>query len=357
MNVGILSVGSYLPPEIRTNDWWPQHTVDTWRDRFQKQRERALFERPLDTPGAQLVQKVLSQLTDDPFQGAQQRHVMPKGMTAADMELSSAKLALERCNIDPQEIGLVLSYTMCPDYINAPSGCRTHDELGLSRNCITMGVDAVCNSFLMQMTLAEDMIKAGRVKYALLLQTSAITRLKGSGEPYDAWFGDGSTAVVVGAVEEGLGIIATTHRTDGTLYQALLCGVPGGHWSDSNAAIAYSGSREQMNKMVFTTPDHGKEVLDDAFSRTGTKPIDVDFYASHQAFRWFRSVTQEHIGMSRAKSVDTFPWAGTLSAANLPLVLDVGHRERLLKKNDLVAMYQGGTGTVFSGMLMRWSID
>ena len=28
--VGILAVGSYLPPTIRGNDWWPADVVDGW---------------------------------------------------------------------------------------------------------------------------------------------------------------------------------------------------------------------------------------------------------------------------------------------------------------------------------------
>jgi len=58
--------------------------------------------------------------------------------------------------------------------------------------------------------------------------------------------------------------------------------------------------------------------------------------------------------MTRARSVDTHAWAGTLSAANLPLVLNEGVSQGLLKRGDLVAMLQGGTGATYSASLYRW---
>ena len=33
MGVGILGIGTYLPPTVRKNDFWPRHTIEKWADK------------------------------------------------------------------------------------------------------------------------------------------------------------------------------------------------------------------------------------------------------------------------------------------------------------------------------------
>jgi 3-oxoacyl-[acyl-carrier-protein] synthase III len=81
---------------------------------------------------------------------------------------------------------------------------------------------------------------------------------------------------------------------------------------------------------------------------------DVDFFACHQPTIWFRQVIQDHVGMSRARTFDTYPEAGTVSAANIPLILDRARGLDLLREGDLVAFFQGGTGATHAASLVRW---
>jgi 3-oxoacyl-[acyl-carrier-protein] synthase III len=247
----------------------------------------------------------------------------------------------------------VLSYTMCPDDPNVPSACIVHKNLGLPERCYSMKTDAVCNSFIMQLTLAEQLIRGGVGHFALLTQSSAITRMRQTNEPHEAWFGDGATAVVVGPVSAGRGLLGYSHHTDGELHDALLLGVPGGGWYDG-AAITYSPNRRATRMMLLTVADRARQVVTEAMDQAGIRPTDVDYYAGHQATVWMPRVTQEHIGLSRAKRAETCAWAGTLSAANVPMGLWTGVRDGNLKEDNLVAMFSGGTGTTWSGAVLRW---
>ncbi|HEY2746905.1 MAG TPA: 3-oxoacyl-[acyl-carrier-protein] synthase III C-terminal domain-containing protein [Polyangia bacterium] len=354
-NVGILSVGVYLPETRRRNDHWSPDVVARWRSKAAARLQRTQGEfAHLEDKGLRMALEALAALGDDPFQGLEERRVMSADMTAADMETMAARDAIARAGIDPQQIDLLLSYTMCPDYINVPTGCVVHANLGLREHCQTMAVDAVCNSFIMQLTLAQSMIQSGRARYALLTQSSAITRMPGSGEHYDTWWGDAGTAVIVGPVAENAGIVGVSHYTDGTLHKALVAGVPGKRWFDLGEVIAYSEDHRANFDMIAKIAERSKQVLDDCFAESKVTADKIDFYACHQAFLWLRDVTQRYVGMRNARWVDTFKWAGTVSAANLPLVLATGEREGVLKSGDLVALFQGGTGMTWSGMTLRW---
>ena len=106
--------------------------------------------------------------------------------------------------------------------------------------------------------------------------------------------------------------------------------------------------------MYPATIDMAKDVIDDALGQIGKKPEDVDFYATHQSTYWFRKTTQDYMGLTNAKSFDSFAWTGSLGASNIPFMLGMGEREGLLRDGALVAMYTGGSGITWSGHVMRW---
>jgi 3-oxoacyl-[acyl-carrier-protein] synthase-3 len=357
-SIGILGVGTYLPDQVRRNDYWDAETIAAWRERAARRLERIREQFGTNlTEGTRLVKEALEAIALDPFQGGIERRVMDAGMSASQMEASAARVAIARAGIDPQDIGIVLSNSLCVDYVNSPTACAVHAQLGLRPNCIAMNVDAVCNSFIMQLMVARGLLADGRERYALLTQSSAITRITPSGDQHDAWMGDGAGAVVVGAVPDGKGILGYAHRVDGTLNRALILGVPGKRWFDDGAVIAHSEDHAANFNMVEKIADRARDVLLEALAQAKLEPENVDFYACHQAFLWLRRLTQQHAGLKNARWVDTFERMGTISSANLPLVLSLAERDGLLRDNDVVACFQGGTGMTWSAMMMRWHLN
>ncbi|MBX3216668.1 MAG: hypothetical protein KF850_31830 [Labilithrix sp.] len=353
-SIGILGVGTYLPPEVRTNDWWPEHVVQRWQERATRRMDRMRSD--LANAPSEAARKTMQAIIDlaaDPFGGTRERRIMPAGMTAAEMETNAAREAIARAGIAKEEIDLVLSYTMIPDYINVPTACVVHGNLELEERCTTMAVDAVCNSFLMQLTLAQGMIASGAARYALLTQSSAISRLPASGEPIDIAGGDAASAIVLGPVAEGRGILASSHHTDGKLWGALVCGVPDQGWYDGRC-IAYSVDNAANANMIVRLAERASQVVGESLAKANLSKDEVAFYASHQALKWLRPLSQECAGLTNAKFVDHFEYTGTVSAVNLPLQLAVAEKEGLLHPGEVVACFQGGTGMTWSGMALRW---
>jgi 3-oxoacyl-[acyl-carrier-protein] synthase-3 len=352
--IGILGVGTHLPPQVRQNNWWPDHVVQSWREKAARRMEKlhdALVEEK--TEGARRTLEALAGLAKDPFQGARERRVIGDDTTAADMETIAAREAIARAGIPQDEIDLVLSHQICPDYINVPSAAVVHGNLGLSEHCTTMGTDAACNSFMLQLTLARGMIASGQARYALLTQSSTLTRFPDSGEMIDAWGGDGASAVVVGPVSPGRGILSFSNHTNGKLWGALVCGVPGRRWQDDRCVI-YSEDRAANLDMVVRIADRAKRVIDESLGKAGLSPRDVAFFAGHQGFKWLLPVTQAYAGLGHARSVEHFHYTGTVSSVNLPLQMAVAEKEGILKPGDVVTCFQGGTGMTWSGMTLRW---
>jgi 3-oxoacyl-[acyl-carrier-protein] synthase III len=355
-NVGILSLGVYLPPEIRRNDWWPESTVAKWREKLAQNLARPQSaDDTFLTEGIRRTLGGMSEFGDDPFKGAQERRVMPEGMDSSEMETFAGRDAIERSGISPDQIGLLLVYSQLPDYLTVPTAPRVHHNLGLPADCITLSTDTACNSFLMQYSFGEQMIKGGKARYALIIQSSSILRACRPEDHFNVWFGDGATAAVIGPVARGRGLVSESHRTDGSYYRALVTGCPGKRWYNGDQPpFVHTEDTAAARKMLLSICDMGKEVLQDAIAKAGLKPEDIDFYATHQSTHWFRKVTQDYIGLSNAKTFDSFTWTGSLAASNVPFMMAMGEREGLLEDDDLVAMFSGGGGLTYSGIVLRW---
>lgn len=351
-SIGILGVGTYLPDQVRSNEWWPREIVEGWTAMRAAAKSPGVG--PARTEGAARVMAAMAELESDPFQGAFERRVMAEGMVACDMEVEAAKRALARAAVDPKDIDLLLVHTTVPEYLLTNTACLVHHRLGLPTECFTMMTEGAAASFLMQLTVAEQMILGGRARNALLVQSCSVTRLIDSRDPVSPLFGDGASAVVIGPVASGRGILAAAQRTDGSANRTLIASVRNGRWYDEGPVVLHSADPVSARRVFLETADLGKEVVDTVLGRAGYGPSDVQFFGAHQGAPWFRRVMQAHLGLDKAHSVDSFRSTGYLFAVSIPLGLEAGEREGRLGPGDLVLMYGGGTGLTYGATLLRW---
>ncbi|MCP4449766.1 MAG: hypothetical protein GY811_31210 [Myxococcales bacterium] len=352
---GIWGVGTYLPPTVRTNDWWPKEVANAWLEKDAKIVPEKSRTRPEPkTEGQRRVLEAMAKYRDDPFYGAVERRVLDEDKSASDMEIKAAAAALADADVDPASIDLVLGFSIVPDYQTSPNACLLHKTLGLPRSCLALATDSSCNSFLHQLSLAESMILSGRAKFVLLFQSNLLRRLIAEDWPASAWFGDAATAIVVGPVSEGHGVLAMSHRVDGTTHDALVASVPGRRWYEEGRVLWHPRDPKPARELILQVADHGNEVVTEALENAEISKADISFYSSHQATPWFRPVTQDFIGLTNARYADTFDFAGHVSSCNIPLALHAGKQEGTLKDGDVVATYSGGSGVTWSSVVMRW---
>jgi len=349
-NTGILGIGVFLPDQVRRNDWWPESVVAGWRERL---AQRPIPPEPEDQ-GERLAWAARMEVGDDPFGGCVERRVMSPGMTALDMEIAAARQALSKAAVAPDEIDMLLLQSSVPDQLTTNIACSIHAALGLPRRCFTLTVEAVCNGFQQQVSLADAMIKSGQARRALLVQSCSLSRVLPYHEPYSTSFGDGATAAVIGPVGEGRGLLAAEHQTDGTLDGTLITTVPGSTWFDDGKLVYHHVVGKKSQRMLASVPQMGRDTIHGALARTKYGPLDVDFYAGHQPNPWYLPVTRTFAGLDRARHVETFKWAGSLIAANIPLALSLALDEGLLHDDDLVVTQSGGTGLSVSSLVFRW---
>jgi 3-oxoacyl-[acyl-carrier-protein] synthase-3 len=356
-SVAILGIGVWLPETVRTNDWWPRGVVQGWREHYRAQgAEGPVAAGPADgaSAGRARVAAALAGLAADPFQGSRERRVLRDDIAPSEMEVRACQQALEKSGLAPSGIDFLLGFSTVPDHLGVPNVCTVHRRLGLPERCLSLSTEASFNAFSVQMELAAGLIRSGAHRYGLLYQSSALTRLIPMDAHYAPWFGDGATAVLVGPATDGSGLLASRHCTDGSLAEAMVAGIPGRRWYDGGRIWWYPRDRNAAQTLFLDVADRAADVVGAAMASAGTSADQVDFYAAHQPTAWFRQVTQEHLGLTSARAIDTFSWAGSLGAANVPLVLGTASDEGLLRDDDIVVTHSGGLGVTWSSQIFRW---
>lgn len=358
MRVGIQSIGVHLPPTVRDNSWWPAEIVEQWRMRQARSFNRAQTQSddPL-TDGAQRVVAAIAELKSDPFEGVKERRVLDPALRSSDMEVDAARQALSRAGVEPGEIDLLLIQSTTPNFVHVSNACLVHRELGLSPRCFSLATEGMCNSFLQQLTLAEQMILSGRAHRALLIQSSHMTCMCRQEDPFSAWFGDGATAVVVGPVRGDSGLLGHAHMTDGGTYPSVVSGVPGRRWHDEGRVHVYLEEPGNARRMFLEIPEVCRDLVEASLKQAHLGKRDVTFWAAHQGTAWFSRVTQEFTGLDAARRVETFSWAASLTGSNIPLVLAIGERDGLLRAGDVVGMFAGAAGMTGTAMILRWGAE
>jgi 3-oxoacyl-[acyl-carrier-protein] synthase-3 len=353
MKVGILGVGMCLPSEIRTNDYWSKDLVATWME-VRARQLAALRGKEASTPAIAKVMRAMFDMGTDPFQGAERRHIMAANETSYDLEERAARDALARANVAAGEIDLVLTHTLVPEHLINNSACVLHNRLGLRAQCFSMGTDATSFSFLAQLMVAIQMIRGGGIRRALLVQSCGVTRLVEPADPVAPMFGDGATAVVVGEVAESRGVITTVHRTASAHPFWMGAGARTGRWYDEGRGVLYCPDPVDASHVFLDIPDQAIDAVGALLAQAGRRPEDVDFFAAHQGMPWLRQLAQELSGLGAARTFDTFPFAASVFSANIPLVLRHAEDAGLLRDDQLVVMFGGGTGVTYGAALLHW---
>src|ERR1051325_3711496 len=222
------------------------------------------LERMVETSDEWITQRV----------GIKQRHKAAEGEYTSQFAVAASRQAIERAKIDPAEIDLVICATVTPDQILPSTGCIIQTELG-AHNAAAFDLAAACSGFLYGLTFANQMIRGGQARYALVVGAEILTRyVDYTDRSTCVIFGDGAGAAVVAAEAnpEG-GILATRIRSDGRYAEQLFApggGTRLGHSAESLAAGDYffkMRGNELFKVAVRSMTDVSREVLNEAGCR------------------------------------------------------------------------------------------
>jgi len=314
----IIGTGSYLPARILTN---------------------AELEKRIDTTSEWIVERT----------GIRERHIAAEGELTSDLAQKAAESALEAAAIDASEIELIVVATTTSDRVFPSTACVLQAKLGITNGCPAFDVQAVCSGFVYAVSVADQFIRSGQVKTALVVGAETLSRITDWDDRSNCMlWGDGAGAVVLRASEQP-GIIATHLHADGR-YQDLLF-VDGGVSLKKEGACYMRMSGNAVFKMAVNTLD---AIVDETLAANGLQKSDIDWLVPHQANIRIIQATAKKLGMSMDQVVVTVDRHGNTSAASIPLALDTAVREGKIKPGERVLMEAFGGGFTWGSVLVQF---
>jgi 3-oxoacyl-[acyl-carrier-protein] synthase III len=311
----IVGTGSFLPPRIVHN---------------------AEFAARLDTSDQWIRERT----------GIVQRHIADASQASSDLALHASRAALDAAGLGPQDIDLIIVATSTPDFVFPSTACLLQAKLGI-RNCPAFDVQAVCSGFVYGLATADNFIRAGANKRALVVGAEVFSRiLDWNDRGTCVLFGDGAGAVVL-AADERPGLHASVLRADGS--HAGILAVPG---NVCGGRIVGSPYVHMQGKEVFK---FAVKVLDEVARETmaaaGMQLEDVDWLIPHQANVRILEATARKLGLPLERLVVTVDHHGNTSAASVPLALDEYVRAGRIRAGQKVLMQGVGGGFTWGATL------
>lgn len=318
----IRGCGSHLPERVVTNE-----------DLAQK----------VDTSDSWIVERT----------GIRERRIAAAEESTSDLAVAAARRALENAGLGPDDIDLVIVATTTPDFTFPATAALVQAKLGMTHG-FAFDLQAVCSGFVYALATADNFIKAGQCRRALVIGAEIFSRiLDWSDRATCVLFGDGAGAVVLEACEgEGSvadrGILTSHLHSDGRLKDLLY--VDGGPATTGTSGVVRMRGREVFRHAV------GKlsEVIEESLAALSLAPEDLDWVVPHQANQRILDGTARKMSLPPDKLVVTVDRHANTSAASIPLALDVAIKDGRIKRGDLVLLEAMGGGLTWGAALLRW---
>jgi 3-oxoacyl-[acyl-carrier-protein] synthase-3 len=145
----------------------------------------------------------------------ERRLLKEEGKGTSYLAIKAAQNLLEKANLDPKEIDLVIMATATPDLPVASTGVYVATEIG-AINAFAYDLQAACSSFLYGMSTASAYITSGRYKKVLLIGADKMSSIIDYTDRATCIiFGDGAGAVLFEPNNEGLGLQDEILKSDG----------------------------------------------------------------------------------------------------------------------------------------------
>jgi 3-oxoacyl-[acyl-carrier-protein] synthase-3 len=323
--VGILGTGTALPDKVLTN-----------QD----------FERMVDTSDQWITERT----------GIKERRQAAPHETTSMLCVQAARKALDMARVGPEDLDLIICATISPDMPLPATAAFIQRDLGARPVC-AFDLAAACSGFLFGMTVADQFITTGKIRYALVIGAELLSRyVDYQDRDTCVLFGDGAAAGVMGLVEPPSGILAEEMHTDGTGADQLY--IPAGGTAKPASHETVEGREHYIkmkgNELFKVAVRSMEEVSRRVMEKAGVSPEELDLFIPHQANQRINNAVQQRLGVGPEKVYSNISRIGNTSSASIPICLDECVRSGRVKKGDLVLMSAFGAGVTWGAVLMRW---
>lgn len=291
--------------------------------------------------------------------GVVARRFFERGVQPSEAATRAARAVLASSDVDPDAIGVLISTSVCKDYIEPSIASTVHGNLRLGARCLNFDVGNACLAFLNGMEIVANMIERGQIDYGLIVDgedsrfavESTIARLaRETSTDQDLrddfatlTLGSGAAAMILCRAD----LAQTSHRFLGGMQRAAsqhndLCrGQPDRMTTDAGALLTAGVALAE-------------QTWNDAQQQLGWTAEDLDLLIMHQVGAGHAKTLLKRLGLSIDRAFLTYPEYGNIGPAAIPITLSKALDAGRLHPGDRVGLMGIGSGLNCAMMEVRW---
>mgnify|MGYP001591784411 FL=1 len=290
--------------------------------------------------------------------GIKERRILkPTSLGTSFMAIKAAQNLLDKKNLDPAQIDLVIVATATPDMPVSSTAAFVATEIGAT-NAFAYDLQGACSGFLFGMSAASSHISSGRYSKVLLIGADTMSSIIDyTDRTTCVIFGDGAGAVLFEPNDEGLGLQDEVLRVDGKGRTYLKIEAGGAMLPASNDTVAKKQHfLHQEGRPVFKfAVSNMSTAITQVLERNDLSKDDIDFVVAHQANKRILDAISNHLDLKSDQMLINIERYGNTTAATLPLLL--WDYEHLLKKNQKLLFTAFGGGFTWGASYLTWAYN
>ncbi len=289
--------------------------------------------------------------------GIKERRILEKGLGTSFMAIQAAKEVLDKSNLDPLEIDMVIVATITPDMHVSATAAYVATQIG-AHNAFGYDLQAACSGFLYGMSVASSYIETGRYKKIILIGADKMSSIIDYSDRNTCIiFGDGAAAVLLEPNNHGLGLQDEYLRSNGVGREFLRIEAGGSIFPiskkliDEKKQFLFQDGKNVFKYAVSSMADASFEIM----QRNNLSDQDISYLVPHQANKRIIDSTADRMGIDHSKVLMNIEKYGNTTAATIPLILY--DYEKKFKKGDNIIFAAFGGGFTWGASYLKWSYN
>lgn len=289
--------------------------------------------------------------------GIKERRILKgEGLGSSFMAIKAAEELIEKKNLDPAEIDMVIVSTATADMPVAATATYVATEIG-AVNAFGFDLMAACSGFLYAMATGAQFIETGKYKKVLVIGSDKMSSIIDYEDRTTCViFGDGAGAVLLEPNEE-FGLQDSILRSDGKGREFLYIKAGGSMYPANEETVrAKEHFVHQEGQQVFKfAVTNMADVCAEVMKRNDLTSDDIRFLVPHQANMRIINAAARRMGIDDERVMLNIQKYGNTTNGTLPLCL--WDYEQQLKKGDNLIFAAFGGGFTWGALYLTWAYD
>jgi 3-oxoacyl-[acyl-carrier-protein] synthase-3 len=292
--------------------------------------------------------------------GIKERRISSNGgrESTTDLTTQASVKAIEMAGVSPKSLDMIAVGTVTPDRQFPSTACMVQEALNAD-NAMAFDVSAGCTGFLYALSMADNAIRSGTCKTALIAGAERLsTVLNWKDRSTCVLLGDGAGAVVVASTGEKGGVLSTHLKSDGSFWELLYSYYGSSYTPEILQGIDIKPFQLSMdgNRLFKRAVGCLTSIAKEALEHNCLSSEDIVLLVPHQANIRIIKAMAKNLRVPMERVYTNIHRYGNTSSASIPIALDEANREKLLNKGDHVLFVAFGAGLTWGASIVRWSI-